>query len=171
PRKNLMRVMKAFSKFTGECVSGDPYQLVIVGSKDFAHGKFFQEMVKTQGETLGDVIFTGYVDQQDLNCLYACAEAFVFPSLYEGFGFPVIEAMASGTPVITSDRTSLPEVAGEAALKVNPEDTDAIFEGMRLFAMDNSARNEFIQKGFQRIKNFSWSKTARETLAVYEALC
>jgi glycosyltransferase involved in cell wall biosynthesis len=168
PRKNLLRVMEAFKRFVKQSSADGKFQLVVVGSKDFAHGRFFHEIASIG---LEDIIFTGYVEHEDLNCLYACAQAFIFPSLYEGFGFPALEAMASGTPVLTSDRTSLPEVAGKAALKVNPEDTDAIYEGMKLFATDEKARNEFIRKGFERIKHFSWSKTARETLAVYESLC
>ncbi len=171
PRKNLGRVLEAFLKFLSQASPSDKYQLVVVGSKEFAHGKFFKEINKNRRLNPDDIIFTGYVDQSDLNCLYACAQAFLFPSLYEGFGFPVLEAMASGTPVLTSDRTSLPEVAGEAAMKVNPEDVNALCEGMKLLATDEKIRQELIQKGFERIKHFSWSKTAKETLAVYESLC
>ena len=171
PRKNLPRVIQTFARFRREVLSGKDCQLVVVGSKDFAHGKFFQEMTGGKDLSSEDIIFTGYVKRQDLNALYSGAVAFLFPSLYEGFGFPVLEAMASGTPVLTSDRTSLPEVVGEAAIKVNPEDITAICEGMRLLARDEKMRQELIQKGFERIKYFSWSKTAKETLAVYESLC
>ncbi len=171
PRKNLQRVIQAFARFRREIPSGNEWQLVVAGSKDFARGKFFREMTDGKDLSMEDIIFTGYVKREDLNTLYSGAAAFLFPSLYEGFGFPVLEAMASGTPVLTSDRTSLPEIAGEAALAVNPEDVNAISEGMKLFAADEKARVEFIQKGFERIKHFSWSQTAKETLAVYESLC
>ena len=94
------------------------------------------------------------------------AQALIFPTLWEGFGFPVLEAMACGTPVITSNISSLPEVAGEAALLVNPEDINSITEGMNLMAKDEKMREELRELGLKRAMNFSWSKTGKETVKV-----
>lgn len=166
----MARVVKAFSKFAKERRRKDGNsQLVIVGSKEFAHGRFFNSMVES-GLLESEVVLPGYVDQKDLNVLYSSAEAFLFPSLYEGFGIPVLEAMACGTPVLTSHSSSLPEVAGEAAYYVNPSEEDAITEGMKALADDPGLRQELIKKGFERIKRFSWRQTALQTLEVYASL-
>ncbi|MCM8776082.1 MAG: glycosyltransferase family 4 protein, partial [Candidatus Omnitrophica bacterium] len=98
------------------------------------------------------------------------AEALVFPSLYEGFGMPILEAMASGTPVLTSNLTSLPEVAGDAAFYVDAYDPADIAKGLLRLSSDAGLRKELIQKGFQRIQRFSWANTARETVKVYESI-
>ncbi len=166
PRKNLKRVIEAFGMWTKKTKSS--HQLMIVGAKDFAHG---QEFAALQNNGLSDqIIFAGFLKHEELNALYAGALALLFPSLYEGFGLPILEAMASGTPVLTSQTSSLPEVAGNAALLVNPEDTDKIVEGIAHLAEDQILRERLRAQGFERIKQFSWQKTARETIEVYESL-
>lgn len=140
--------------------------LVMVGQDD-QHEKPLREFVKKLGLS-EKVIFTGYVGTNELSLLMNQALFFVFPSIYEGFGLPVLEAMACGTPVITSNVTSLPEVAGDAALLVNPYEPQAIADGIEKLIADNKFRIGLINKGTDRVKLFSWKKMARETLKVYE---
>ena len=112
------------------------------------------------------MIFPGYIEDADLPALLSGALAFVFPSLYEGFGIPVLEAGACGVPVITSNTSSLPEIAGDAALLVDPHDVDAIAEAMRRLVTDDALRSELARRGLENVQRFSWEKCARETLAV-----
>ncbi len=114
------------------------------------------------------VTFTGYVPDADLPALYNGADLFCFPSLYEGFGLPVLEAMACGTPVVTSNTTSLPEVAGEAALLVDPYDVEDIAAAMQRVLTEPDLAHDLRERGLARAGQFSWEKTARETIAVYE---
>jgi len=170
PRKNLSRVIEAFTQFLKSKRRENAYQLVVVGKKEFAHGKVFQELLKNNQLNLDNIIFTGYLDHDDLNRLYCGAEVFLFPSLYEGFGIPVIEAMAAGVPVLTSNVSSLPEVAGDAALTVNPYDVEQIANGMKRLAEEPNLRIALVSKGFQQIRKFSWHRAAKQTLEVYESL-
>lgn len=167
PRKNLDRVIEAFAQFMKQKKQDSRYQLVVVGSKEFGHGKFFQSLSSRLGVTLDDVIFTGYVSHEELNALYCGTEAFVYPSLYEGFGIPILEAMASGAPVIASTKTSIPEVAGNAAVLVDPYDTAEIAGALIEMIHKPDLRSSLVEKGFQRIKQFSWNETARQTIEVY----
>lgn len=149
PRKNLSRVIQAYQALTLDM------PLVIVGRPGWGTGVRSTEKVRV----------LGLVADLDLPPLYAGASLLVYPSLYEGFGLPVLEAMAVGTPVVTSDRGSLKEVAGDAAVLVNPESVEAIAFGINT-ALKLS--DELIQKGRRQAKQFSWDKTAQETLMVYE---
>ena len=167
PRKNFIRALKAFSRFKSE-TQDKRFQLVVAGSKNFAHSAYFEEHFKPFMSE--DIVFTGYVSNEDLNELYSSACAFLFPSLYEGFGFPVLEAFSSGTAVLTSRATSLPEVAGEAALYVDPLNIDDITKGIKILAEDETLREKLVGKGLERVKEFSWEKTADETIKVYEEL-
>ena len=133
---------------------------------DGAQRAALEERVAKQ--SMRNVHFTGYVEEEDLPALYNGASLFVFPSLYEGFGLPVLEAMACGTPVITSNTSSLPEVAGDAAILVDPENVEAIVEAMRRVLADRALAAELQAKGLERAKQFTWERTARETIAVYE---
>jgi len=157
PRKNLKRLIMAFSKVR----RNSSLSLVIAGNAGWGG-----ELEGLQGKILG-VRFLGYVPKEDLAPLYAGAQCFVYPSLYEGFGLPILEAMASGCPVVTSNISSLPEVAGEMAVLVDPENIRDITEGIKEAI---TKREEFIKKGFERAKEFSWEKTARQTLEVYQNL-
>ena len=163
PRKNLARVIEAFARaaaapaFTG-------IQLVLAGKKGWLYDDLFAQVERLG--LAGRVIFPGYIDDADLPALLSGALAFVFPSLYEGFGIPVLEAGACGVPVITSNTSSLPEVAGDAALLVDPHDVDAIAEAMTRLVTDEALRAELARRGLTNVQRFSWEKCARETLAV-----
>ncbi len=166
PRKNLELSLEGFSRFCAKYPS-ESFQLVLVGSLDFAHGQFADQLRKKYKSILNRLVFTGYVDHETLNQLYSNARAFLFPSLYEGFGIPILEAMASGTPVVTSNLTSLPEIAGDAAFYVNAYEPDSMAAALEKISTDDSFRQELIQKGLNRIQLFSWRKCAAETLQVY----
>jgi len=154
PRKNLKRLIMAFSRVR----RNSSLSLAIAGNAGWGG-----ELEGLQGKTLG-VKFLGYVPKEVLAPLYAGAQCFVYPSLYEGFGLPILEAMASGCPVVTSNISSLPEVAGEAAVLVDPENIEDIARGIKEAI---SKRKELIRKGFERARQFSWEKTASQTLGVY----
>ncbi|MBA7667497.1 D-inositol 3-phosphate glycosyltransferase [subsurface metagenome] len=119
---------------------------------------------------LGDVVFTDYVPQEDLPAYYSGAECLILPSFYEGFGFPPLEAMACGCPVIVSNRASLPEVTGEAAIKVDPYDTNGLASALEVVLTDDSLKRELVSKGLEHARQFSWEKAARETMAVYQSV-
>jgi glycosyltransferase involved in cell wall biosynthesis len=164
PRKNLVRLLQAYSQLREW---SPKWRLVIVGARNFWKSSPVKEAVEQLG--LGEwVRFTGYVPEEDLPALYNGADLFVFPSLYEGFGLPVLEAMACGTPVVTSNSSSLPEVAGEAALLVDPYSVDEIAASMRRVLEDPELAAELRARGLERVGQFSWERTARETIAVYE---
>lgn len=166
PRKNFERLLNAF-----ELLHTERYgvHLVIVGGKGWKNRKFLKRL-KTH--PLKSVIhLTGYINSAYLSKIYSQALCLLFPSLYEGFGFPILEAMACGTPVITSNISSMPEVAGDAAVLVDPYDVDAMAEAMHRILADNSLRETFVQKGLERVKQFSWQKCAEETIRVYESVC
>ncbi|MEW6094914.1 MAG: glycosyltransferase family 1 protein [bacterium] len=165
PKKNLLRLIEAFSLLKN---SKDDYNLVIAGNKDWFFDKVFQKVNELNLQE--DVIFTGYVPNEELPALYSGAEIFVFPSLYEGFGMPVIEAMACGTPVITSNITSLPEVVKDAGILIDPFNVEEITKAMSQLLTDTNLQTKLREKGLLRAKLFSWGKTARETLAVYKEL-
>ena len=143
-------------------------QLVLAGKQGWLYDDLFAQ-VDAAG-LRERVLFPGYVDDADLAALLSGAIAFVFPSLYEGFGMPVLEAQACGVAVMTGKNSSLPEVAGDAALLVDPLDVDAIAAAMQRLVDDAALRQELTQRGFENVKRFSWEKCARETLAVLESV-
>ncbi len=161
PRKNLGRLIEAYSLLQ------ETTRLVIAGKRGWLYEGIFRQ-VEALGLT-GKVLFPGYVDQSDLPALLSGASLFVLPSLYEGFGFPVLEAMACGTPVICSFVSSLPEVTGDAALLIDPRDVESLAEAMRRLLEDEELRADLVKHGFQQVNRFSWEKCARETLAVLES--
>lgn len=164
PRKNVKSILVAFSMIKND-LSKD-YKIVIIGSAKDDH-QFLTKLSQSLG--IGDrVFFTGYVPYNDLPYFYNAADVFVYPSLYEGFGLPVLEAMRCGTPTITSDVSSIPEVAGDGALLINPFDTEKLAKGMTEVLENKSTRLNLISRGFERASLFSWEKTAKETLKVYE---
>jgi glycosyltransferase involved in cell wall biosynthesis len=120
-------------------------------------------------EFADDIIVTGYAEDEDLPALYRSATALVYPSLFEGFGLPPLEAMACGTPVITSDNSSLPEVVGEAGILVDALDENSIGQAILQVCSDETLRNKLRSSGIERAKIFSWREAARKTLAVYQA--
>ena len=156
PRKNIDGLLKAFEHFKN---SGDfPHKLVLVGEKRWWGGSaavIYEKMAHQR-----DVIFTGRLNGADLNCALSASTALVYVSLFEGFGIPILEAMAAETAVITSGITSMPEVAGNAALKVSPFDSKNIAEAMKSLAADPQLRKELIEKGKERKNVFTWDRTA-----------
>lgn len=165
PRKNLARVVEAFARVISQLDLSD-VQLVLAGKKGWSYDALFARVSQLGLDSR--VIFPGYVPDADLPALLSGAIAFVYPSLYEGFGIPVLEAGACGVPVITSNTSSLPEVAGDAAILVDPHDVDAIADAMCRIITDEALRAELARRGLENVKRFSWEKCARETLAVLE---
>ncbi|WP_069790746.1 glycosyltransferase family 4 protein [Cyanobacterium sp. IPPAS B-1200] len=160
PHKNLVNILSAFAKFK----NNKNYQLWLVGGEDKRYTPLLKQLARDLG-VFERVKFLNYLDDQELVKVLNHAEALVFPTLWEGFGFPVLEAMACGTPVITSNVSSLPEVAGDGALLVNPYDVDDIAEAMNEIVKDN-VRSHLITEGLKRVKKFSWDKTGKETLEI-----
>jgi glycosyltransferase involved in cell wall biosynthesis len=162
PRKNLPRLVDAFAAAKAQ---GMPHHLVCVGpygwsSRDLA-GRIEQHGLRDS------VHFTGYARFEHLPAIYNLADFFVFPSLYEGFGLPVVEAMACGLPVITSSTSSLGEIAADAAVTIDPTSTEALTDAMVRLAADDELRREVGRRGLDRSRMFSWTQTAKEMLAVY----
>jgi glycosyltransferase involved in cell wall biosynthesis len=164
PGKNLVRVIEAFEEL--QKAPGWRYKLVAVARTDERYRKFYRFWERFAGKA--GVQLLDYVAKPDLPGLYSAAYALVFPSLHESFGFPLLEAFACGTPVITSDTSALPETAGDAALTVNPKSVEEIVAACRRLASDAGLRQALIEKGFKRARNFSWRKCAEQTLDVYE---
>lgn len=162
PRKNLPRLLDAFAAARG---AGVPHDLVCAGPYGWS-SRHLSARVAALGLTRA-VHFIGYVPAADLPLVYNLSEIFAFPSLYEGFGLPVVEAMACGVPVITSKSSSLGEIAGGAALTVDPEDTGALAEAIDRLARNAALRAELSTRGLAQARTFSWQRTAREMLAVY----
>jgi glycosyltransferase involved in cell wall biosynthesis len=163
PRKNLRRVIEAWAHLRREAKVS--HQLVITGFQAWAYSEV-SDLVHRLG-IRRDVVFTGYVREEELPLLYNACELFIFPSLYEGFGMPVLESMACGTPVLTANTSSIPEVAGDAAVMVDPRDTDKMAEAMKEILEDACLRERLRKAGPLQAAKFSWRKTARETLEVY----
>lgn len=171
PHKNVLAIIGALSLLKRKYSLS--YKLVVAGMQNskYRETNFSKIKYKVKNLNLGDdTIYTGYVDEDDLCLLYNASSLFVFPSFYEGFGFPPLEAMACGCPVVVSNTSSLPEVCGDAAYYVNPYSVDSIAEGIHKVLTDENLRKSLIQKGLERVKMFSWEKCARETLKVYEGI-
>jgi glycosyltransferase involved in cell wall biosynthesis len=162
-KKNLSRTLQAFAQIKRGLAK--PVKVVLVGTPGPGAEEVFRIIRDLDLEE--DVHSVGYASQKDLPALYAGATLFLFPSLYEGFGMPVLEAMACGTPVLTSNVASLPEVAGDAAVQVDPYDVGSIADGILRLVEDPALREVCIRKGLERAKGFTWERTARATLAVY----
>jgi len=166
PRKNLARLLEAFVALS-PAVRKD-VTLVVAGAQGWLNDSIHEQVQKLG---LGESVhFAGYIEEEDLAAVYSLATVFAYPSLWEGFGLPVLEAMACGTPVLTSSVSSLPEVAGDAAVLVPPNDVDAIAEGLGRLLEDDALRRRLSERGYRRASGFSWERCARETLAVYKAV-
>lgn len=167
PRKNIITLIKAFIELKKK---GIKEKLVIAGGKGWNYSKIFNLIKENNLEQ--EIKFTGYVSEAQLVSLYNGAKIFVYPSTYEGFGLPVLEAMACGCPVITSNVSSLPEVAGDAAILLkNPKDTKELVDTINNLLKNKGKIGELREKGLKQAKKFSWEKCARETIRVYERLC
>jgi glycosyltransferase involved in cell wall biosynthesis len=162
-RKNLAGLLNSYALLKK---MGDVPPLVVVGAKSHQKGAIIQTIEELN--VAEHVIITGYVPGEDLPALYSGADLFVFPSLYEGFGLPPLEAMACGTPVVCSNAGSLPEVVGQAAIMVDPHDMVGLAEAMQRVLANPDLRHELREKGLARAQGFTWERCARETLAVYQ---
>lgn len=166
PRKNLARLIRAYSILRANRTGQKVPQLVLVGKR----GWLYDEILRTAAEqgASGGIILTGYVTESDLPALYSGARCFVYPSYFEGFGLPVLEAMQCGAPVIAGNRTSLPEVVDGAGILVDPFDEQGLAEAIGRVIDNSDYRAELRVKGLKRAKDFSWINTARLTLQAYE---
>jgi len=162
PRKNLVGLIQAYESFRRQTVNDIKYSLVLAGNSGWLCDDIFAQARKSNFAQ--DIIFTGFIDPPDKVYLYNLASLFVYPSFFEGFGFPPLEAMACGVPVICSHTSSFPEVVGEAALMVDPYNFDEIAWAMKEVLTDKELSRGLIDDGLVRIKNFSWDKCAGETL-------
>jgi glycosyltransferase involved in cell wall biosynthesis len=165
PRKNFTRLIKAFADLR---FAISDLRLVIVGGKGWLYEEIFATVERLGLEE--KVVFPGFVADEHLPALYNLADLFVFPSLYEGFGLPPLEALACGTPVITSDASSLPEVVGEAGLMVEATDVEALAEAVRRVLEDDALREGMVAKGLEQARQFTWQKAAAKLLNLYEAM-
>lgn len=162
-RKNAARIIQSFQQAKKDLPAA--LKLVIVGSPP-KNDRDFNELINSGG--LNDVVLTGPLE--DISTLLGCSDGLVFASLYEGFGIPILEAFSLGVPVITSNCSSMPEVAADAALYVNPEEIDSISQAIVTLCNNHELRQQLIRRGLSRLKYFSWAKTAAETLEVYKKL-
>lgn len=166
--KNVPRLVEAFAVVRDQLQSHPVYKdlrLVIIGDTISQHPAVRQTVIKSRVEPV--VRFLGFVPFETLRCFYETAAAFVFPSRYEGFGLPPLEAMACGTPVVASNVSSLPEVVGDAAIQVNPENVFDIARGIRDVLLEEELRNDLIARGRLQASRFSWERTARQVLEIY----
>ena len=162
PRKNLARLVDAYIS------SNVPHQLVLAGKAGWRARSLLNKIESLDSDIRERILMTGYVANEEKAALISGAETLLFPSLYEGFGFPVIEGNACGTPVLCSNTSSLPEVAGDAALKVDPLDTEALATGIRRVTADEVLKKRLVMAGKANIRRFTWERTANDVLATLE---
>ncbi len=168
PQKNLARVIEAFAVLKGELREHPVYRdlkLILIGDEIGKHADLRRSVVKTRMQQ--DVRFLGFVPLETLRVFYSSAEVFVFPSLYEGFGLPPLEAMAQGTPVVVSNVSSLPEVVGNAAILVNPDNVFDIARGVKRVLLDVETRELLRERGLEHVKRFSWERSVARVLEIY----
>ena len=162
PRKNYTRLIQAFSSLV---IRHPSVHLVIAGGPGWLSDSIFAEVERLR--LPGRVLFPGFVTDADLPALYSAARALAYPSIYEGFGLPLLEAMACGTPVVTSTAACLPEIAGGAALLVSPTDVDALAHALDQLLSAETLRADLIAKGLARAREFTWAQAAKEVLGLY----
>jgi len=166
PRKNVVTLIKAFKKLHKGGLKD--YVLVIVGEKGWLYKRIFEEIESSGVEQ--SIRLLGVARDEDLPLLYNCADLFVYPSLYEGFGLPPLEAMACGIPVITSNTSSLPEVVGNAGIMVDPLDVNSLYEAMANVLKDQELKYQMSRDGLKRSKMFTWEKTVSGVLKIYNEI-
>jgi glycosyltransferase involved in cell wall biosynthesis len=162
PRKNLKRLLQAYTDL-GDKIRKE-LKLVLIWFKGWEN----EEVMRLMQNLKSDIFYLGYLPGEELGKLYNLARLFVYPSLYEGFGLPPLEAMACGCPIIVSHTASLPEVCGDAAFYADPQDANSISGAILRVLLDENLRNSLIQKGFDRASTFSWEKSALSHLKVFE---
>ncbi len=186
PRKNLISIIRAFEFLKAPHLSGIDHlwqqaddlhkksliggglKLVIAGAKGWLYKDIFKEVGSSKYKD--EIMFTGIIDDKDKPCLYNLASVFVYPSFFEGFGFPPLEAMACGTPTIVSNTSSLPEVVGNGAIMIDPYNVDELVLAIRNILEDKDLREDLIKKGLKQAKKFNWDKTARQVLEIFYKL-
>jgi glycosyltransferase involved in cell wall biosynthesis len=164
PRKNLERLVQAFAQ------SNRPQQLVLAGKKGWLSQPVLDAIANLQSPISAKIVLPGFIVEEDKAALISGATAVLYPSLYEGFGFPILEAQVCGVPVLTANTSSCPEVAGDAALLVDPSDVNAITDGMIQLAQEDTLRQTLVAKGYANVQRFSWEKTAQQILHTLEAI-
>jgi glycosyltransferase involved in cell wall biosynthesis len=164
PRKNLPRLLQAYALLSKTI--RDKHPLVIVGGKGWGKDNIYS--IIEQLSISKHVKVLGYLSDEELASVYHQSHLFVMPSLYEGFGLPLLEAMSMGVPVVTSNISSLPEIVGDNAVIVDPNNVESIKDGIEKVLIDNELRNQLSKAGLDRAKLFSWKGAAKETLAVFE---
>lgn len=167
PRKNYVNLIKAYNLLREKRNDFKEYKLVIIGSKGWCFRGIIKERNKSKFKE--DIIFLGYVDNMDKKYLYNLASVFVFSSFYEGFGFPVLEAMASKVPVVASFNSSISEIVGDTGILVDPEKKEEIEKGIQLILDNKDIREDNIEKAYNRSLEFSWEKTAREYIEMFNS--
>jgi glycosyltransferase involved in cell wall biosynthesis len=167
PRKNLPHLIRCFSRLVQQESLKD-LQLVLVGGLGWKYESIFKELIATNESVRHRIILVGRVADEDMAALYSGAIAFIFPSLYEGFGLPPLEAMQCGTPVITANTSSLPEVVGDAGIMVDPHDADGLCQAMLKLMTKTDLRQAMSKKSLEQAGRFSWSNCANQTLAAYK---
>jgi len=163
PRKNISGLMEAFSLLKNS-KEFENLNLVIVGSPGWLYKNIYHEAKNSKYKN--NIIFKNYIKDEDRKFYYSLASVFIYPSFFEGFGFPPLEAMACGTPVVVSFNSSLPEVVGDAGIFVNPNSAVDISNGIHVLIEDLDLRNMFIKKGYERVKIFKWERSAEETIRI-----
>jgi glycosyltransferase involved in cell wall biosynthesis len=163
PRKNWQGLIQAYSQARAR--HRLPHQLVLAGPRGWLWESIIDE--RERSPFRNDVVLVGFVPDADLPALYTAADVFAFPSFYEGFGLPPLEAMACGTPVVVSNAASLPEVVGDAALKVPPDDVDALAEALAQLVLDEALRARLRAAALERAATFTWTRAAQQILDVY----
>jgi glycosyltransferase involved in cell wall biosynthesis len=167
PRKNLDFLVRGFLRYVQETQDQDTC-LVLVGTLGWKYDRIFESLPDVDPKLRSRVILTGYIPDEDLSAIYSGASVFVYPSLYEGFGLPPLEAMQCGTPVITSNTSSLPEVMGNAGIMIDPHQEDELCQALSKVINSTELRSEMSQKSLQRASQFSWKKCAEQTAEVYQ---
>jgi glycosyltransferase involved in cell wall biosynthesis len=167
PRKNVAGVIRAFTLFKDRTGLTN-FSLIIVGKKGWLFDSIFQEA--HQSPYTSDIQFWGEATYEELRYLYNCAFAFLWPSLFEGFGHPPLEAQACGVPVIASNRSSLPEVLGDSALLVSPQNIEEIVVAMEQLVLHNKVRETLIERGYKNVKRFNWRATSDSLIEVIETI-
>ncbi|HEY2595592.1 MAG TPA: glycosyltransferase family 1 protein [Chloroflexota bacterium] len=165
PRKNLNRLMDAFAALKERGNVPDDLKLVLAGGKGWLYDDIFEHHASSP--VRDDILLPGFVSDDLLPAIYSAAEVLAFPSLYEGFGLPILEAMACGTPVVASRASCLPEVAEGAALLIDPNNVDSLMAALELVLLDGDLRERLISRGLQRAAEYTWTRAAEELLGVY----
>lgn len=166
PRKNIEGLISAYDKLRSNNEGLAEYKLIIAGGRGWKSGKIYEAVKKSKYKD--DIIFTGYIENDEKLYFYNLASLFAYPSFYEGFGFPPLEAMACGTPIISSFSSSLPEIAGDSGILINPYNSDDLAKAMEDILTNPRLKEDLVNKGFERIKLFNWENTAKEYLDLFK---